>query len=381
MYLEVQPNGARYWRLRYRHTGKEKLLALGVYPIVSLKDAREEKDAAKKKKKKFANSVDPSETRKAEKRSTATNAENSSEAVAREWHAQFTANQSASHAARNLRRLEVHVFSYTGAAPSCQSNHLTYSTCCNVSKKGQSNRAPGAMAGRANHSVRHLNRPPATRCCGRLTRRDPASAGKTSCCGYNASGDSRTAARMLRLHRHCGRDGSTQVSASGVPAAGRETLGRMDGIRFQGKNVDDSLARMKRRKEGKINGTLHLVPLSRQAIDILQNVQLLTGRGKYVFPSARGNKRPMSDMALSAVFKRRGIDAETALPHGWRATSRTVPVEELSVPAEVIEMQLAHEVKDSLGRAYNCTQWIKERRDLMQRWADYLDGLRTSQRM
>jgi hypothetical protein len=114
MYLEVRSTGARYWRLKYRYGKKEKLLALGVYPTVSLKEAREKRKAAEKQ---LANGVDPGEARKAEKRSQVTNAANSFEAVAREWHQKFSADLSESHAARNLRRLEIHVFPHVGGKP------------------------------------------------------------------------------------------------------------------------------------------------------------------------------------------------------------------------------------------------------------------------
>jgi len=137
-------------------------------------------------------------------------------------------------------------------------------------------------------------------------------------------------------------------------------------------------SRMKRKKAGKENGPNHLVPLSTQAVKILRELHALTGGGRYAFPSLRGADRPMSDMAMSAAFKRMGFDSETALPHGWRATARTLAVENLGVPADVVEMQLSHEVRDTLGRAYNRTQWLEQRRALMQRWAEYLDELKAA---
>lgn len=377
MYLEVRPNGSRYWRLKYRHSGKEKLLALGVYPTVTLKDAREKREAAKKK---LANGVDPGEARKAEKRSAATNAENSFEAVAREWHAKFTADQSESHAKRNLRRLEVHVFPYIGGRPiSLIEPPETLELLQRIEKKGTIETA---------HRVRSL--------IGQVMRYAIA----TGRAQRDVSADLRGAIRPASTKHH-----AAVTTADGIGELLRASYGytgtavvtaalklaplvfqRPGEIRhaewaefdFVGKMWTIPPGRMKRRKEGKVNGAAHLVPLSTQAVELLQDLQLLTGRGRYVFPSARGNKRPMSDMALSAAFKRMGIDAETAVPHGWRATARTVAVEVLKMPAEIVEMQLAHEVRDSLGRAYNRTQWLNERRDLMQQWADYLDTLRAA---
>ncbi|WP_429294973.1 tyrosine-type recombinase/integrase [Paraburkholderia sp. CI3] len=135
--------------------------------------------------------------------------------------------------------------------------------------------------------------------------------------------------------------------------------------------------RMKRRLAGKEHGSDHLVPLNRQAVAILRDLHMLTGRWRFVFPSLRGTDRCMSDMALSSAFKRMGIDADTALPHGWRATARTLAIEALGIPAEVVEMQLSHTVRDSLGTAYNRVTWLDARRDLMQQWADYLDKLKS----
>lgn len=377
MYLEVRPNGSRYWRLKYRHSGKEKLLALGVYPTVTLKDAREKREAAKKK---LANGVDPGEARKAEKRSAAANAENSFEAVAREWHLKFTADQSESHATRNLRRLEIHVFPYIGGRPiGLVEPPETLEVLQRIEKKGTIETAHrirsligqvmryAIATGRAQRDVsadlRGAIRPASTKHHAAVTR--PDEIGELLRASYGYSGTAVVSAALKLAPLVFQRPGEIR-HAEWVE------------FDFTDRMWTIPPGRMKRRKDGKVNGAAHLVPLSTQAIEILQDIQLLTGRGRYVFPSARGNKRPMSDMALSAAFKRMGIDAETAVPHGWRATARTLAVEVLDVPAEIIEMQLAHEVRDTLGRAYNRTQWMKERRDLMQRWADYLDRLRTT---
>lgn len=133
---------------------------------------------------------------------------------------------------------------------------------------------------------------------------------------------------------------------------------------------------MKRKRAGKLNGSDHFVPLSTQAVAILRELYTLTGAGKHVFPSVRGDIRPMSDGTLATAYRLMGIDSETATPHGWRATARTLAVEKLGFPVEIVEMQLAHDVRDVHGRAYNRTQWLDKRRELMQQWADYLDGLR-----
>ena len=122
--------------------------------------------------------------------------------------------------------------------------------------------------------------------------------------------------------------------------------------------------------------TPHIVPLSRQAVEILRELQPVTGRGRYVFPSARSNSRPMSDNAILAALRRMGIGKEKISGHGFRAVARTILDEGLGVRPDYIEHQLAHAVRDPNGRAYNRTAHLPERRKMMQQWADYLDTLK-----
>ena len=136
-------------------------------------------------------------------------------------------------------------------------------------------------------------------------------------------------------------------------------------------------AKMKRRVKEKEQGDAHMVPLATQAVAILRDLKPLTGDCEFVFPSVRGGDRPMSNMTLNGALQRLGIDTQSELTtHGFRAMARTMLAERLGVPEPVIEAQLAHSVKDSLGRAYNRTQFVEQRRALMQQWADYLDRLR-----
>ena len=120
----------------------------------------------------------------------------------------------------------------------------------------------------------------------------------------------------------------------------------------------------------------HLVPLSIQAIAILKELHALTGRGKFLFPSHRSSARPMSNNAVNAALRRMGYEKETMTGHGFRAMARTILDEVLAQRPEFVEHQLAHAVKDPLGRAYNRTSHLPERRRMMQLWADYLDGLK-----
>ncbi|WP_143746700.1 tyrosine-type recombinase/integrase, partial [Caballeronia catudaia] len=123
--------------------------------------------------------------------------------------------------------------------------------------------------------------------------------------------------------------------------------------------------------------TQHLVPLAAQAIVILRALHALTGSGRFVFPGARSAQRPMSEAAINAALRRLGYDTRTEITgHGFRAMARTILHEELEQKPEVIEHQLAHAVPDNLGSAYNRTKFIKERRTMMQAWADYLERIK-----
>lgn len=379
MYLEVRPNGSRYWRLKYRFAGKEKLLALGVYPDVTLKEARELRDSARKK---LAHGVDPSEARKAEKRSQVANAENSFEAVTREWHSKFSPELSEAHAKRNLRRLEVHAFPYIGGRPIMDLEPPeVLAVLQRIEAKGTIETA---------HRVRVL--------VGQVMRYAIA----TSRAQRDISADLKGAipparvrhfaavtepeqlGELLRaVHSYTGT--AVVIAALKLAPLVFQRPSELRLAEWSEFDLENSMwtapsDRMKRKKAGKLYGPPHLVPLSTQAVDVLNELKLLTGRSGYVFPNARSPKRPMSDMALGAAFKRIGIDSKTAVPHGWRATARTLAVEQLGFREDIVEMQLSHLVKDSLGRAYNRTQWLDERRRLMQGWADYLDELRSAQK-
>jgi integrase len=135
-------------------------------------------------------------------------------------------------------------------------------------------------------------------------------------------------------------------------------------------------ARMKRQLLGKLNGAPHLVPLPRQAVAVLRDLRPLTGGGKLVFRGERHHDRPMSDNTLNAALRAMGYAADEMTAHGFRATARTILHERLGFSPDVIEAQLAHSVRDSLGRAYNRTEFVDQRRKMLQAWADYLDKLR-----
>ena len=368
LYLEVSPKGGKWWRLKYRFGGKEKRLALGVYPDVSLKEARDERDAARKL---LARDIDPSEERKIQRAVQADRATNSFEAVAREWFAKYSPAWAENHANRILRRLERDIFPWIGARPVAD---ITAPNLLTVVRRIE---ARGALE----TAHRALGN------CGQVFRYAVA----TGRAERDPSGDLRGALPPVK---------GTHFASVTDPAKVAEILRALDG--YQGTLPVRSALRLAPLvfvRPGELRharwsdidldaaewrftvtktDTPHIVPLARQAIDILRELHPLTGKGHYVFPSARhlrGDK-PMSDNAVLAAMRRMGISKDEMSGHGFRAMARTILDEVLDFRPDYIEHQLAHAVRDPNGRAYNRTAHLPERRMMMQAWADYLDKLK-----
>lgn len=376
LYLEVAPSGGKWWRLKYRHDGKEKRLSLGTYPDTSLKDARERRDLARRD---LAAGIDPGVKRKAEKETRAVLAANTFEAVAREWHqAVHVAKVSEGHAARNLLRLEQDAFPWLGSIP------IADITAPKLLESLRRVEARGAIE--TAHRVRQV--------CGQVFRYGIA----TGRCERDPAADLRDALQPVIVTHHAAIIDPKQVGAllrafddyQGLPTT-RAALklaplvflrpGELRQAEWAEFDLDAAMwtipaARMKRTKQQKLSGAPHLVPLSSQAVAILRDLEPLTGRGRFVFPSPRGATRPMSENGVLSALRRMGFSKEEMSGHGFRAMARTLMTERLGIPEAVIEAQLAHAVKDSLGRAYNRTEFVEQRRSMMQTWADYLDSLR-----
>lgn len=364
LYLEVAPSGGKLWRLKYRFGGKEKRLALGAWPAVSLKTARQKAAEAKGR---LADGTDPGEARKAAQRL----ASDSFEAIAREWIARHLAGKADSHRSRVVSRLERCVFPYLGARPVAEiSAQDVLAVARRIESRGAIETAHRAVqnVGQAlRYAVatgRAVNDPTAA-LRGALTPAKP----------QHMAAPADDPARVAEILR------ATEAFKGGpVVHAALRLLpllfcrpGELRTMQWADVDLDAAEWRFTTSK----TRTEHLVPLSRQALAILRELHPLTGHGRYVFPSARGAGRPMSDAAINAAYRRLGIDTRTELTgHGWRAVARTLLHERLGFAAEVIEHQLAHAVPDALGRAYNRTKFIDERRRMMQTWADHLDTLR-----
>lgn len=366
MYLEISPSGGKWWRLKYRHLGKEKRLSLGVYPDVSLKAARERRDESRKL---LTDGIDPSENRKAIRSTNVERAGNSFEVIAREWFEKHSPNWATNHADRILRRLEKNVFPWLGGRPIAdikapellttmrrmenrdvlETAHRTLGTCGQVFRYA-------VVTGRAERDP-----------TGDLRGALPPVKGQH----FAAVTEPKQVGQLLRALDSYQGSIIVQCALRLAPLIfvrpGELRTAQWDDI-----DLDAAEWRYKVNK----TETEHIVPLAKQAVKILQSIQTVTGKGDYVFPSARSRKRPMSDNAILAAMRRMGIAKEEMSGHGFRAMARTIMDEVLGIRPDLIEHQLAHAVRDPNGRAYNRTAHLPERRKMMQRWADYLDKLK-----
>ncbi|ABB75476.1 Integrase [Nitrosospira multiformis ATCC 25196] len=366
LYLLLKPNGSRWWRFDYRYGGKRKTLSMGVYPDVSLKDARNRRDEARKL---LASDVDPGENRKAVKAAKLEKTTNSFEVITREWYAKFSPTWNESHGERIIRRFERDIFPWIGSKPISEiAAPELLATVRRIESRGAVETAHRALGN-----------------CGQVFRYAIATARATR----DISADLRGALPPVKGEHFAAITEPKQVGA---------LLRAIDG--YTGSHVVRCALRLAplvfvrpgelRKAEWKdidLDGgewrytvtktnTPHIVPLSTQAVEILKELQALTGRSRFVFPGARTNGRPMSDNAILAALRRMGIDKEEMSGHGFRAMARTILDEVLGVRPDFIEHQLAHSVRDPNGRAYNRTAHLPERRKMMQQWADYLDKLK-----
>ena len=367
MYLEVMPNGSKYWRLKYRFGGKEKRLALGVYPDVPLILARERREKARKL---LAQEIDPGEVRQQSKRSNRENAENSFEAVAREWFTRHRHTWAASHADKIINRLENDVFPWIGSKPIAD---IKPPELLAVIRRTESRGALDTA-----HRVKQN--------CGQVFRyavatgraeRDPSQdlRGAIPSANKNHFASITDPVQVGELLRAIQAFRGTFVVQSALGLAPLLFVRPGELRRAEWKEFDFDKAEW--RYFVTKTKTEHSVPLAAQAVAMLRDLYALTGHGRYVFPG-RDPHKPMSDAAINAALRRMGYDTKTEITgHGFRAMARTILAEELHQKPEVIEHQLAHKVPDTLGTAYNRTKFLKERREMMQLWADYLDKLKT----
>ena len=368
LFLLVNPDGSRWWRMAYRYGGKQKTISMGVYPDVGLQEARDRLSDARRL---LRDGVDPSAARKAAKESQTELTQNTFGAVATAWVAKNANTWSGSTLRQTQSRLDRDVLPYLKARPI---REIT---------------APEIL--KVTHRVVDRGAVETARRVLRIIQQVMTYAVVTGRLDVNPATDLGQALPTAKV-KH--------MSALTTPDA---VAGLMRAIQdYQGEPVTRAALRLAPLvfvRPGELRGATwsefdldaarweipaermkmdaaHIVPLSSQAVEILADLQPLTGQGELVFPGARSASRPISNNTLNAALRRLGYSKDQMTAHGFRAMARTMLEEELGFRYELIEHQLAHVVRDANGRAYNRTRHLKERGRMMQAWADYLDRLR-----
>jgi len=369
LFLLVTPSGGKWWRLKYRYGGKEKLLSLGTYPEIGLKDARERREAARKL---IANGADPSAERKKIKIESLLGAASTFNAVADEWFQKKSSKLAAVTQAKIKAILRNDLRPWLGTRPIKEiSAHELLMAIRRIESRGANELAHRAL--RIASQVFQYG------IAASLVERNPAT-------------DLRGALESVVVKHHASITNPKEVGAllraidgyTGTFAVKCALLlapllfvrpGELRQAEWAEINLDRAewdipASKMKMKQP-------HLVPLCMQAIGILRELRPLTGNGRFVFPSIRTGERPMSENTVNGALRRLGYRNDEIVGHGFRAMARTILDEVLGFRPDYIEHQLAHAVKDPNGRAYNRTAHLAERRKMMQAWADSLDRLKT----
>lgn len=366
LYLQVTSKGHKYWRFKYRFRGKEKLLALGVYPDVPLKLARERRDQARQQ---VADDIDPAKAKQAVKTAQNERQANSFEVIAREWFLSRKSTWDPDYAKKIIRGLEVDIFPWIGQNPISEiTPPEVLTTVRRIESRGALETAHRRL-GKVGEVFRYAI------ATGRAER-DPTADLKgalppTEVNHLPAITDPVRAGELLRMLD--GYSGTMEVKSALRLAPmlllrpGDLRHGLWEGVDFDRSEWHLIVGKTK---------TPLIVPLARQAVSILKELKPITGRSKYIFPGARSVHRPMSDNAVLGALRRMGIPQSEMTGHGFRAMARTLMDEELEIRPDLIEHQLAHSVRDPNGRAYNRTSYRTQRHEMMQKWADYLDEIK-----
>jgi len=372
LYLEIMPNGSKYWRLKYRFAGKEKRHAIGVYPMVSLAEAREARMDVKKL---IKADIDPSLRKKREKRQVISNSQNTFQVIALEWHENQKASWSENHTKNVLHRLETDVFPLLGSYPIAD---IDAPDLLNILRKIE-RRGALDLAGR----TRQI--------CGQVFRYGI----QTGKCKYNPADALRGALKTRKTKHFPALDtkeipellGALERNDARLYARTRRAIklsmlvflrpnelrkAKWEEIDFSAKEWLIPAKRMKMSRD-------HIVPLSDQAIKILKEQKEETEilNTPYVFPSQVRPRNPMSDGTVNVALKKLGFKGRQTA-HGFRALARTAIREKLGYDPDIIEAQLAHKAAGALGEAYNRAQHIEHRKVMMQEWADYIYSINTS---
>jgi integrase len=376
LFLLVTSTGGKLWRLKYRFDGKEKTLALGKYPVVTLMAARERRMEAKRK---LDAGIDPVAEKKAEKADIIEQTKNTFDNIAREWHSVKYDLWTKNHAEKLMRSMEANLFPVIGSRP------IKLITAMDILEALRIIESRGAIetAHRVKTIVSQVFRYAVSI---EKAERDPTinltdSLQPVIERHYAAVTEPVDVAGLLKAID--GYKGTFTVkSAMQLAPLVFVRPGELRKAEWTEFNLEEALwtipaERMKMRKSSFDTKKSHVVPLSFQAVKILKELYLFTGNGRFVFPSARSADRPMSNNAVLAALRRMGFEKDEMSGHGFRAMARTILDEVLQVRPDFIEAQLAHVVRDPLRGAYNRSKHIEKRKEMMQTWADYLDGLKS----
>ena len=368
MYLLVTAAG-KYWRINYRFNEKRKTLALGVYPTVSLAEARKRREKAREL---LSKGIDPNAAKREEKQVKADLAANTFELVARAWLKKTAVTRKEVTQSRITTLLEHDVFPYIGILPINM-----------LGPRDVLNKALRKIEARGSIDTAHR----AKQICGRIFRyavaiglaeRDVTSDLRGALAEipkshFAAITEPKQAGELMRsifgYTGHPSTVGALKLAPLVFVRPGELRKAEWVEIDLEGAEWRIPGAKMKM-------GVDHIVPLSTQAVEILRSVHPITGHGRFVFPSLRSDERPMSENTINGALRAMGYSKDTHTAHGFRAMARTILDEVLGERVDYIEHQLAHTVKDPNGRAYNRTAHLPARRKMMQRWSDYLDKLR-----
>ncbi|HEV7123420.1 MAG TPA: integrase arm-type DNA-binding domain-containing protein [Rhodanobacter sp.] len=364
--IEVRPTGAKLWRYRYRYTGKARMLALGEYPSVSLLDARNKRNEARAVLKA---GIDPSVNAKAKRVALSERAANTFAALAIEWLEQNAHTVTTGTQRRDRRVFERHLNPWIGdVAIADVPPPMLLAALRRIESSGAvetAHRARGLASRLFRYAIAtgRAERNPATELIGALKSPVPKH--------FASITDPQQVAVLLRAID--GYSGTPTVAAA-LKLAPLVFVrpGELRTARW----ADIDLEMGEWRFVATKTQTPHIVPLASQVVAILRELQPLTGRGEFLFPGIRSQRRPMSENTITAALRALGYDGDAMTGHGFRAMARTILDEVLHIRPDYIEHQLAHAVRDPNGRAYNRTAHLPERRKMMQQWADYLDMLK-----
>ncbi|MCL2000829.1 MAG: integrase arm-type DNA-binding domain-containing protein [Planctomycetes bacterium] len=370
LFLLVTPSGGKWWRFKYRLEGKEKLLSLGVYPAVGLKEARQKRDDAKEM---LAKGIDPSAHKQAVKAAAKTVSSEESlsfEAVAREWHAKKTTALSPGHRKKILSRLEKQLFPFIGEIPlSRLASTDILSAVRHAEDRGVIETAHrlAQLAGQVCRYARLVGYAKYDVASG-LVEALPAV--KTE--HHAAITDPAEVGCLLRAIDGYQGDISTIYALKIMPyvfvRSGELRAAEWVEIDFENALWTIPAGRMKMKRP-------HVVPLARQVVSLFEDLEAVKGSGPFVFPSMISASRCISDMGLLNALRRMGYGRGVATIHGFRTTASTL-LNERGYRPDVIEAQLSHGEGNKIRAAYNRAEYLPERRAMMQEYADYLDGLR-----